>query len=244
MKRQDWVRTVALGAVLVSSAALSYATLRDRATHVGFPEWAVWFYPIAVDATILGASRTWRDATLTSRTRVLAAAVTIGAICAAGAAFVAEHIEYGWVGVGFAAVIPLALAAVLVLTSWSEADRRDVAAATVELRDAVALRREAQRERDEAAALRRTVQRPPRRTEPKAPVALSASVARTKTAAGTNAADAETRRQWVRDRLANGVATTGADVDHQFGEPRNGARIVRRVQQEQQQQPPTLAVAD
>jgi hypothetical protein len=43
---------------------------------------------------------------------------------------VSEHAAQGPVAVGFSALIPAALAAVLVLTSWASTDRRDHVAAT------------------------------------------------------------------------------------------------------------------
>jgi len=125
--RQDWVRTGAYVALIVATVVLSYATLRDRALHSGFPAWAAWLYPPAVDATIIVASRTWRDATLSPKTRGLAAVVTLAAIVAGVAAFVVEHASGGPVAVAFSAVVPLALASALVLTSWSATDRRDAA---------------------------------------------------------------------------------------------------------------------
>ena len=125
--RQDWVRTGAYVALIVATVVLSYATLRDRALHSGFPTWAAWLYPPAVDATIIVASRTWRDTTLSPRTRGLAAVVTLAAIVAGVAAFVVEHSSAGPVAVAFSAVVPLALASALVLTSWSATDRRDAA---------------------------------------------------------------------------------------------------------------------
>ena len=125
--RQDWVRTAAYVALIVATVVLSYATLRDRALHSGFPAWAAWLYPPAVDATIIVASRTWRDATLSPKTRGLAAVVTLAAIVAGVAAFVVEHASAGPVAVAFSAVVPLALASALVLTSWSATDRRDAA---------------------------------------------------------------------------------------------------------------------
>ena len=125
--RQDWVRTGAYVALIVATVVLSYATLRDRALHSGFPAWAAWLYPPAVDATIIVASRTWRDTTLSPRTRGLAAVVTLAAIVAGVAAFVVEHADGGPVAVAFSAVVPLALASALVLTSWSATDRRDAA---------------------------------------------------------------------------------------------------------------------
>ena len=125
--RQDWVRTGAYVALIVATVVLSYATLRDRALHSGFPAWAAWLYPPAVDATIIVASRTWRDATLSPKTRGLAAVVTLAAIVAGVAAFVVEHADGGPVAVAFSAVVPLALASALVLTSWSATDRRDAA---------------------------------------------------------------------------------------------------------------------
>lgn len=125
--RQDWVRTGAYVALIVATVVLSYATLRDRALHSGFPTWAAWLYPPAVDATIIVASRTWRDTGLSPKTRGLAAVVTLAAIVAGVAAFVVEHASAGPVAVAFSAVVPLALASALVLTSWSATDRRDAA---------------------------------------------------------------------------------------------------------------------
>ncbi len=124
-RRRDWVRTFALGGVIVATAVLSYATLRDRALHIGFPEWAVWFYPLGIDATILGASRAWHDSKLSQQTRRLAMWITLGAIAAAVGAFVAEFADEGWVGISFAVLVPASLAATLVLTSWSATDRRN-----------------------------------------------------------------------------------------------------------------------
>jgi len=118
---------VAYVALIVATVVLSYATLRDRALHSGFPAWAAWLYPPAVDATIIVASRTWRDTTLSPKTRGLAAVVTLAAIVAGVAAFVVEHASAGPVAVAFSAVVPLALASALVLTSWSATDRRDAA---------------------------------------------------------------------------------------------------------------------
>lgn len=245
-RRADWVRTASLAAVAGSAAVLSYATLRDVAAHAGFPAWATWFYPVALDGTIVGASRTWRDATLSRRTRSLAAAVTLGAICAGIAGFVSEHAAQGPVAVGFSALIPAALAAVLVLTSWASTDRRDHAAATEDLRDATELRQAAQQERDAAMAARHELEATPRRTATRKPRQVAdapAARAQAEQDASAPPGGPEARRQWVRDRLAAGTPTVGADVDNRFGAPRNGARIVRQVERELNKSP-RLAVAE
>lgn len=121
---RDPVRTAAFAVLIGSAVVLSYATLRQVALAAGFTVWSSWLFPPAVDATIVVASRCCRDTMLARRTRRLAVVVVVASIAAGVAAFVVHHLAHGLVGVGFAVVVPLALAAALVLTSWSATDRR------------------------------------------------------------------------------------------------------------------------
>lgn len=238
--RHDWVRTAALGGVIVATAVLSYSTLRERAVHIGFDGWASWLYPVGLDTTILGAGRAWRDSTASPRTRALAAGVTITAIGAAVAAFVAEFARYGPVAVGFAVLIPLALAATLVLTSWSAADRR-AAAAEQERQEAEAA---AERERRETARASRTR---PAATPARVTTGVDRGVDST---AATPRRDAtvtklprhngrppnevtQRRLEWARRYYAeHGELPRPVDVEAAVPGQRTGYRTVRRLEAE------------
>lgn len=213
--RRDWVRTAAFAVLIGSAVVLSYATLHDVALDAGFAPWAAWLYPPAVDALILVASRVWRDASLATRTRRTAAVVTVASIAAGVAAFVTQHARYGPVGVGFAVVVPLALAAGIVLTSWSATDRRE-AAVEQERREAERQRRASQQHRTKPA------------TRAGSESASGASVTRLRSTTGK----ADPKRAWVRQQFDAGVEVAGADVDREFGGSRNGARVVRQVRAE------------
>lgn len=220
MLRDDFVRKIALGGVIVATATLSYSVLRERALHIGFPEWSSWFYPVGVDATILGASRIWQDVVMSMLTRRVARWVTLGAITAAIGAFVAEFIKDGWESVAFAILIPAALAASLVLTSLAAADRR---AATPDP--------ESEGTTDPepkplfSAPVDGTIHNT--RSITLTPITVAPTTV-------VNTVDTpEARREWVHAELDAGRNVTGADVDRYFPNgARNGARIVRQVQSE------------
>lgn len=207
----------------MSTVVLSYSILQARAVHIGFPFWASFLYPIGLDALILGASRTWQDANLTAGTRRLAQWMTMAAILAGIAAFVAEFIAYGWEAVAFAILIPAALAASLVLTSRAAADRRQ--ATTLP---------DAPRPDDDV----RLISAPSRvyaASSPRAGKTIHAVVedsAPSDDARRAEPYDIDVRRAWVRDQLVAGRALTGADVDRQFSGARNGARLVRQVREQ------------
>lgn len=124
MTRDDWVRRLALGGVIIATTVLSYSILKVRAEHIGFPEWSSWLYPVGLDAMILGASRAWQDPENSTGTQRLAMWMTLCAITAGVGAFVVEFLVNGWTAVAFACLIPAALAASLVLTSRAAHDRR------------------------------------------------------------------------------------------------------------------------
>lgn len=126
MTRDDLVRRVSLGGVIVATAVISYTILRDRAVNIGFTDWwTAWLYPVGLDALILGASRVWGQKDISPGTRRFAKVLTLSAIGAGIAAFVVEFLPKGWVAVAFACLIPASLASALLLTSRVAADKRD-----------------------------------------------------------------------------------------------------------------------
>lgn len=218
MNRDTLVRRTALGGVIAAATVLSYVTLKHRAEVIGFPHPYSFFYPLAYDALILGASRTWQNVQLSKGTRQLAKWITLIAIVVAIAAFVAEFAPHGPVAILFAIVIPAALASALVITSRAAADRQPPEPPT-----------------------------PPEKPEPKpqptlaeilmppkpayAPIVLPKPPKEPKeTHVSTNE-----KRAWVHAQLDAGVEVTGSMIDKHFSNgsrSRNGARLLKSVLEE------------
>jgi hypothetical protein len=208
------VRRLALGAVIVAATVLSYSTLRERALHIGLPEWSSWFYPLVFDAFILGASRTWQNSELSKSTRILAMVGTFGGVCAAVSAFVAEFWNQGWSAVAFAVAIPVVLALALTITTKAAHDRAAPSPTPEPQRSAETISEPAPVKQPRVPLTKK-----PKRVPPSKEVSSFAD----------RVVSTEERRAWIRDQLAMGVDVTGAMVDRQFGGPRNGARLVRAV---------------
>lgn len=226
MKRpDDWTEAVALGGVIVATAVLSYSTLMDRAVHIGF-DTAPWLYPVGVDALILGASRKMRDQSVSRRTRRAATVVTLGAIGAALAGFVAEFAPRGPAAVAFASLIPLSLAAALILTSWSATDRRQQVAA----QEAA----EAEERRQDAERAQRAAERASRANAPAVNVqdvpAVSDRAALASTAATSRTSpDVAARVQQAHaHQVQTGQRLTRPAMQAEFGWTDRQARLVQQ----------------
>lgn len=100
---------------------------------------------------------------------------------------------------------------------------------------AAALRRDAEREQAEAAALRAATEAEVAATKAATEQLAKAHRKQAETTAagrGKRPASREQRRQWVRSERAAGRNPTGAEVDKRFGPPRTGAAIVAEVDAE------------
>jgi hypothetical protein len=148
----DPVRTVSMGAVAVSTAILSYDTLRHLGSDIGLTDTASYLFPFAFDFAVLAATRAWLHPRLGRGTRTYAAAVAIFCMVAT---VVGNGIEHWKVGVAadsptwwtvtviaFASMAPLVLGLMVHLAAMiradmrSRADRDSMAAAKVAARAA------------------------------------------------------------------------------------------------------------
>lgn len=215
MNKDALVRRAALGGVIISATVLSYVTLKHRAEVIGIPHPFSFFYPLAYDALILGASRTWQNAKLSKGTRQLAKWITLVMIVVAIAAFVAEFAPHGPVAVLFAIVIPAALASALVITSRAAADRQPP-------------------EPPEKP-------KPTRKPEPTLAEILApprpayTPIVLPKTAPKETHVSTSDKRAWVHAQLDAGVDVTGSMIDKHFTngtKSRNGARLLKSVLEE------------
>ena len=228
MNRDVVIRRAAMGGVILSATVLSYVTLKHRAEAIGIASPFSWFYPLAFDALILGASRTWQNSELSDSTRRMAKWVTLGAIGAAVAAFVAEFVAMGWVAVAFAVIIPAALAASLVLTSRAAADRRNQHDNQHDVEQTGGSY--AKTSVTNGQSIKFGVPTIDFAFPPPADPELWKE-------ASTNGhqvleATTEQKRAWIEEQIRNGVDVTGAMVDRQFpGKSRNGARLVKQVKE-------------
>lgn len=222
------IRRLAMAGVIVAATVLSYSVLRERAIHIGLPEWSSWFYPLIFDAFILGASRTWTNTGLSASTRRLASVATLLAIVAAVAAFVAEFWDRGLVAVLFACAIPAVLALSLVLTSRAAADRVTTVAlntTSVPLPETSGYPRVTLHSTEPGVTTNAEPVTVSFNELPETPKVIHYETF-------TEPASTEDRREWIRERLDNDIPTTGADVNNHFGSPRNGNRLLKQVLKE------------
>jgi hypothetical protein len=206
------VRWAALSGVIAAATVLSYVTLKHRAEAIGFPHPYSFFYPLAYDALILGASRTWQNAKLSKGTRQLAKWITLVAIVVAIAAFVAEFAPHGPVAVLFAIVIPASLASALVITSRAAADRQPP---------------EPEPKHEPTLA---EILMPPKPAYTPIVLPQQPKKAPKETHVSTN-----DKRAWVHAQLDAGVEVTGPMIDKHFSNgsrSRNGARLLKSVLEE------------
>jgi hypothetical protein len=130
----DPVRTVSMGAVAVSTAILSYDTLRHLGSDIGLTETASYLFPFAFDFAVLAATRAWLHPRLGRGTRTYAATVAIFCMIAT---VVGNGIEHWKVGVAanspvwwtvtviaFASMAPLVLGLMVHLAAMIRADMR------------------------------------------------------------------------------------------------------------------------
>lgn len=78
----DPIRTLSVGVVAISTAILSYDTLRHFALAMGSSEFASYLFPLAFDAAVLGATRAWLHPNLSQPTRDYARRFAIFTIAA------------------------------------------------------------------------------------------------------------------------------------------------------------------
>lgn len=119
----DPVRTLSSAVVAVSTAVLSYSTLRDLGIAIGLAVFASYLFPLAFDAAVLAATRVWLNPALSKETRRYGAGVSIFTIAASIVGNAIWHLRTGvksgdspwWIStvIAFSALIPFVLGMVV-----------------------------------------------------------------------------------------------------------------------------------
>lgn len=119
----DPVRTLSSAVVAISTAVLSYSTLRDLGVAIGLAVFASYLFPLAFDAAVLAATRVWLNPALSRETRRYGAGVSIFTIAASIIGNAIWHLRTGvksgdspwWIGtvIAFSALIPFVLGMVV-----------------------------------------------------------------------------------------------------------------------------------
>ena len=236
----DPVRTLSLGGVVLSTAVLSFSTLRELAMGIGLDKAASLLFPIGFDAAVLCATRAWLHPHLSARTRRYAAAVALFTI----AASVAGNSIWHWhemttagqslwwviVVISFSALVPLVLGLMIHLAALIQADgrARRVAEAAAAREAATVAVAAAARVATRAATPART-RRPAAPAEPVTPGELPPGV--------TDVSQMRTARERItqvwKEARAAGETLTYVEVDRRAGTVGYAKKILPRLIEEE-----------
>jgi hypothetical protein len=129
----DPIRSLSSFVVAVSTAVLSFSTLRKLGLAIGFPEAASYLFPIGFDFAVLAFTRAWLHPGLSKSTRMTAAGMAIFTIAASVVGNSIEHVRsapehqplwWTWTAIVFSALTPLVCGMVVHLAAMVGGDVR------------------------------------------------------------------------------------------------------------------------
>lgn len=129
--RDGWT-WLGIGVVAAAAAVVSFAALRQLAERANVPPSLAWLLPVAIDATIVVATRVWLIGGAGRRVVGYARFLALGALALSVAGNAAEHamtayrvVAPWWVLVAVSAVPPVALGATVHLAALLANDTRE-----------------------------------------------------------------------------------------------------------------------